>query len=480
MARKLMAKPSSKKPVNSSNSMHTSHSAKSNKSIKSNKLDKLNKSKSVKDALTPEKVEQPILILCIDRDNDLYEKAGISGPLIGRQKNVEGATKLAIADPEEPDANVMFSGIKLYDKMKSDGINVELVTLTGSKNLGYASDFEISRQLDDVIVNLHPKSAILVTDGKSDEEIIPVIRSRIPLDSTQVIFIKQAKELEKTYFVLIEKLKDPHYAKILIGIPAFFIFFLSLFLYLGYGWELFGMLLGLYAILHLFKIDSWVYSVIKDFDISFDKIGWMGYLVAFVLFLIGIFSAYESYIFAQPLIGTLGEMKIIAYVTSNVTYLFGISILVFIISKIVDSLYESKKFIIGRYSIYFGVTLFTIFIVKMIADWIFNPAPEVAKLLSMTPTYVSFFSIINALVIILFLGYIFVVLIKKWQMKILEEQNIIGKHVVTMDGNLLGVVSNLDESSRSISISDIYNKRKKFNISMNDIIDVDKNIIVRY
>jgi len=423
--------------------------------------------------------EQPFLVLCIDRDNDLYEKAKVSGPLIGRKQNLDGATKLAIADPEEPDANVMFYGIKLYDKMRAKGLSVEIVTLTGSKDLGYKSDFEISSQLDEIMSTINPKSAVLVTDGMSDEEIIPVIRSRILIDSTRVIFIKQAKELEKTYFVLIEKLKDPHYAKIVIGIPAFFILFLSLFAYFGYGWEVFGMLLGFYAILHLFKVDSWVYSIFKDFAISFDKIGWIGYVVAMALFLATIFSAYESYTYAAFLVPNIGEVKVIAYVISNISYLLGVSVLVFVLSKIIDAGYESKKFTMGKYGIYFGITLFTIIILKMIADWVFNPAPELAKMLDVTPNYVSFLSLLNALVVIIFLGYLLFILIKRWQVHMIEESNVIGRNVITSDGALLGTVSEFNLDIKSLIISNVYNKRNKFTISIDKIIDLGDNIIVR-
>ncbi|HID72329.1 TPA: DUF373 family protein, partial [Candidatus Micrarchaeota archaeon] len=164
-------------------------------------------------------MERPILVLCIDRDNDLYEKAKVSGPLIGRKKNLDGALKLAIADPEDPDSNAIFYSIKVFEQMKKDGHEVEVVTLTGDKNMGFKADKEISSQLDKIVRELNPVSCVLISDGASDEEIIPIIKSRLKIDSTKIVFIKQAKELEKTYFVLIEKLKDPYYARTVVGIP---------------------------------------------------------------------------------------------------------------------------------------------------------------------------------------------------------------------------------------------------------------------
>ena len=61
-----------------------------------------------------------ILILSIDIDNDLYQKTGISGPVIGRNANLSAASKLALADPLDPDSNVMFEAVKKFDNMKAE------------------------------------------------------------------------------------------------------------------------------------------------------------------------------------------------------------------------------------------------------------------------------------------------------------------------------------------------------------------------
>src|SRR3989338_7057631 len=103
------------------------------------------------------------LVLCIDRDNDLYEKAKISGPIIGREANLDAATKLALADPTETDANTIFRSIQIYDSMKEEG-TVQVVTLTGSASLGYTADKEISAQLERVLSDFPADSCIFVSD----------------------------------------------------------------------------------------------------------------------------------------------------------------------------------------------------------------------------------------------------------------------------------------------------------------------------
>ena len=60
-------------------------------------------------------VKKGRLVLCIDRDNDLFEKAKVSGPIVGREANLNAAIKLALADPTDTDSNTIFRAVVLAD-----------------------------------------------------------------------------------------------------------------------------------------------------------------------------------------------------------------------------------------------------------------------------------------------------------------------------------------------------------------------------
>lgn len=59
-----------------------------------------------------------ILVLNVDIDNDLYRKTKITGPVMGRIDNLRAASKLALADPQETDANAIFEAVRKYDELK--------------------------------------------------------------------------------------------------------------------------------------------------------------------------------------------------------------------------------------------------------------------------------------------------------------------------------------------------------------------------
>jgi putative membrane protein len=149
-----------------------------------------------------------ILVLCVDRDDDLGVKAGVSGPVIGRKENVDSALALGIADPEEVDTNTILSGLQLYDDLTKRGIDAEIATISGDSHVGFQSDLILRTQLENVLEVVKPDSAILVSDGAEDESIYPVISSRVKIDSVRKVYVKQSKSIEGTYYMIVKTLQD--------------------------------------------------------------------------------------------------------------------------------------------------------------------------------------------------------------------------------------------------------------------------------
>lgn len=163
------------------------------------------------------------LILCIDRDDDLGRKAGVKGPIIGREANLKAAVSLALVDPEDSDANAIFASLSLYDRLKKEGKDVVIATLTGSENVGMKSDEIIAKQLDIVIKELNPDDIIFVSDGSEDEYVLPIITSRRPIKHIRKVIVKQSKNIESTYYIIKRALEDKKLAKKIL-IPTALIF----------------------------------------------------------------------------------------------------------------------------------------------------------------------------------------------------------------------------------------------------------------
>jgi len=410
-------------------------------------------------------MKRPTLVLCVDRDNDLFEKAKVSGPLIGREKNLDGAMKLALADPEDPDSNAIFYAIKLCEQMRKDGGEAEVVTLTGSKTLGYPADREISAQLDKIVRELNPASCILVSDGASDEELAPIVSSRLRIDSTKIVFIKQAKELEKTYFVLLEKLRDPHYAKMFIGIPALLILLFSVSSALGLGWQPAGIALGTFLILKGFGIDETITRALKDFSFSIERISWIAYICGYALLLVAALIGYQTFYDGLKL-GLTNE-KLIAYLLGSVSWIVLVSALVIVMGKTADAISEKRKFAVTRYAMYVvGFTL-AVTVLKIGTDWVLN----------IRPPYVSFSDFLLTIGAAFVLGYASTRIITAIKKDILLNMKLEGKEVLSEHGAYLGKIVGVDTKKDSLIIQTVFDK--KYSMSFNAVSAIGENVVMK-
>ncbi len=191
------------------------------------------------------------LVICIDRDNDLGEKAKVSSPIIGREENIKAAVALSIADPEDSDSNTIFGGVKVLDELRTKGLDAELITFAGDKKVGLTSDQKISQQLDDVLAKYHASNAIFISDGAEDETLLPIVQSRIKINSVKRIVIMQSSNLESTYYILKHAFNDPKISQtffVPVGLAALIY---SIFLLASYPE---GAIIGILAAVGLYML----------------------------------------------------------------------------------------------------------------------------------------------------------------------------------------------------------------------------------
>src|SRR4030042_1229439 len=148
------------------------------------------------------------LVICIDGDDDIGNKAGVETPVVGREENIQAATKLAISDPEEADANAMFGAVKLYDRLVRDypEEGFQIATIGGASSGGVEADRKMIRELNEVLRAYDASGAILVTDGFADEALLPIVQSRVPLTSIHHVVVKPGERTDGWGAVLVRDL----------------------------------------------------------------------------------------------------------------------------------------------------------------------------------------------------------------------------------------------------------------------------------
>jgi putative membrane protein len=314
------------------------------------------------------------LVLCIDRDDDIGRKAGIKGPIIGRERNLEAAQKLALADPADTDVNALYGAIKLAQELET-----EVVTLTGESHVGVVSDKEIARQLEEVLKSFKPNSIMFVSDGLDDEQVLPIIQSRVKVDSVLTITVRQSKELEKAYFKLAHFIKevtgDPALARLIFGLPGIALVLLSVGGIQALSWIM-GVI-GIYLIIKGFGLEEQFFTTTSDFlkSLSVERMSTLLYVVGAIIGLLGIGYGWQdmqrmslTFTDSNTTLNTVG----LFILNSSAINLILLAAVVVITARVIDE-WALKRFIhVRRYFILAGFLGMIAFLMQAGAKYIIS------------------------------------------------------------------------------------------------------------
>ena len=240
-----------------------------------------------------------VLVLCIDRDNDLGEKTGIKGPVMGREENLIAARELLIADPGESDANSIYGAVKELDGLRSRNITANIATLTGDTKVGTVSDQKLCNQLDKVLAEYEPEKVVFVSDGAEDEFLIPVVQSKVPIMSVKRIIVRQSVKLESDYYVMVtffkEVLSDARTRRVLLGIPA--IILITYAVYGNIAWRFTIGLTGVYLVIKGFQLEDIFEAFAGNVkaSLSRSKLSFFLYVLTAIFAGVGIYQGYNVY-----------------------------------------------------------------------------------------------------------------------------------------------------------------------------------------
>jgi putative membrane protein len=204
-----------------------------------------------------------LLVICIDRDNDVGEKAGIITPVIGRDACIEAAQRLALEDPEDADSNSIFAAIKTYEDLISKGYKAEVITVAGVKSKGVQADEKILEETKKALEKFSANGAVIVSDGEDDESVVPVIQNILPVVSVQRVVMKVSRSVEYSYAVFGKYLKmiayDAKYSKFFLGVPGILLLIGGVATVIGYTTEITAVLISILGgafLIRAFDIDK--------------------------------------------------------------------------------------------------------------------------------------------------------------------------------------------------------------------------------
>ncbi len=291
-----------------------------------------------------------LLVLCVDRDNDVGEVLRIPTPIVGEKSVLDVAIKYALARPDDSDANAMFAALQTYrDLVKLQGEDrVEIAVITGLPEEDIRADMKILQELDNVLSRNKISGIVLISDGPTDEQVVPLLQSRVPVVSVKRIIVQQSRGIEETFVLIIRYarrlVEDEKYRKYTLGIPGlFFMLYISLSYFIpNYVWPLLTFVFGLLLFLKGFSIDEKILTIYKSSPVTFASLS-----LSLVFIIISILSGFSNILSFQ---GGLRLREVIGYffLTPIGSQLFVIDLLVIavalpILGRILDNTIFGKE-----------------------------------------------------------------------------------------------------------------------------------------
>ncbi|MGN6629268.1 MAG: DUF373 family protein [Candidatus Nitrosocosmicus sp.] len=300
--------------------------------------DKMSYTKNKKyNKLQPFQGYNKVIIICIDRDDDIGIKGGLKTPIIGKDHCIEAGTRLAIEDPEDSDCNAIFGAIKSYEDFIKKGYDVEVSLVAGKYNRGIEGDAKIAQEIDLVLYHFDADGAVIISDGEDDETVIPLIQGKIPIISIQRIIVRQSRSVEYSYAILGRYIKilfyDPRYSKFFLGLPGALFITSGLSILFGFSTIAFALvlsILGIAFVVRAFDVDKSISTLSKPTPSTFIRIFsyFAGTLIILASILNGISHVPPELIDSQRGINSIITNKIILgdFVSGSITLLWiGIS-----------------------------------------------------------------------------------------------------------------------------------------------------------
>ncbi|ELY89170.1 hypothetical protein C483_14505 [Natrialba hulunbeirensis JCM 10989] len=148
------------------------------------------------------------LVVCLDRTDDVGRKTGLRSPIVGWEAVRALVTDIGLADPEDSGVNTLLETLRVAQSLRDEDEETVVAVVSGDRESMVSADRAVARQLDELIADYSPDSAVVVIDSAEDERLVPIVESRVQVDSVDRVVVRQARDIESTYYLLKQFLAD--------------------------------------------------------------------------------------------------------------------------------------------------------------------------------------------------------------------------------------------------------------------------------
>jgi len=235
------------------------------------------------------------LVVCVDRDDDIGAKTGLETPVVGWEAVRSLVTEVGIADPEDAGVNCLLESLRVARDLRDGDEEVTVAVISGAADTMVGRDRAVAAQTDDLIAEYDPDSAIVVIDSAQDERLVPIIESRVQVDAVDRVVVRQARDIESTYYLLKQFLADEELRQtVLVPVGVALLAFPILLMAFGQAIAVSTItaVMGLFVLYKGLGVDEYVADLpgeVRDALYS-GRVSIVTYVVAAGLSLVGVFA----------------------------------------------------------------------------------------------------------------------------------------------------------------------------------------------
>ena len=148
------------------------------------------------------------LVICVDRSGTIGRATNVPMPVAGWEAVRSLVTDAGLDDPEDAGVNCLLESLRVARDLRDEREEAVVAVVSAESDTAVGADRSVAAQLDDLVDRYDPRAAIVVVDSAEDERVLPVVESRVPVDSVDRVVVRQARDIESTYYLLKQFLAD--------------------------------------------------------------------------------------------------------------------------------------------------------------------------------------------------------------------------------------------------------------------------------
>ncbi len=245
---------------------------------------------------------RPIIVV-VDIDDDLGEVLGKS-LVKGANEIREAILKYGLERPMDPDVNALLAGLSLYEKMKNEGRDPEIIAVGGHRIDFLEAQKNIKKHIEKALEDFEGTPEFyIVSDGEDEFVISQLLQEYGNIGGFERVVVEQDLGIEGRYLLILKYVKkamfDPRFSRYLLGIPGIAVSIFAILSMTGLAsiaLKVSALVIGLAMAVRGFNLEETIENAFSSFILSIKEHSYLQITGLIILALALFVSGYTGYV----------------------------------------------------------------------------------------------------------------------------------------------------------------------------------------